>query len=661
LKNLNYSILFAGLVLTPSLAAQDAFVDKSASLGLSYVHGNNTFDMGMGGGSAWFDMDLDGDEDLFTIGSMLDPGLFRNDGGSFSNIAAGAGLDVPFLGATMGVAAGDYNNDGLTDLMLTNRGVNQLYRNNGDYTFTERSSQVGMTEDAWSVSASWADFDLDGDLDAYVGNYLRVMSFPYHFGAPNNLLINTATTGTPAFIDQAAALGVDNVGVFGASVPGHPYIAPTGQATAGCTLSVATLDENEDGAPDIQVGNDFGEWVIPDTLYRNTLAPGGALGFANVSAQTGFSSAPMYNMGITPGDFDHDGDWDFYKSNLGDNRLFRNDGGVYVDVAAQAGVLEGLEPTSGKLITSWGSSFGDVNNDGWEDLIVINGYIPSALFISNEVRAKNSLYLNNQDGTFTEVPDATSGMADEMVGRGIAVADVNRDGFLDHYVMNNGNLSVALPGDRSRYYENTGSLANPGAASWLELRLIGTYGNIAGLGSRIELTAGGTTWKRQVLGDPVFESSSSRNVHFGLGSTRFAEHISIDWSGGTHQELHYVPTGKFLELVEPTVLIEGLDAPVWAGDRTGGTYTYQATVRNQGKTARTANVRFDLHMDKDGPAAKTTNVQVQLQPGETKSVPLVVAVPAGTHAALKGMTITERVYVTSARGIDSRAKETVLP
>ena len=661
MKNLSKSICFAGLVLTPAVAAQDAFVDKSASLGLSFTHDNNPSDMGMGGGSAWFDMDLDGDEDLFTIGSMSNPGLFRNDGAMFTNVAQGAGLDVPFFGATMGVAAGDYNNDGLTDLMLTNRGVNQLYRNNGDYTFTERSVQVGMTADDWSVSASWADFDLDGDLDIYVGNYLKAMSFPYHFGAPNNLLINTATTGAPFFVDQAAVLGVDNVGVFGASVPGYPYISPTGQATAGCTLSVATLDENEDGAPDIQVGNDFGEWVVPDTLYRNTLPQGGVLGFVDVSAQTGFSSAPMYNMGITPGDFDHDGDWDFYKSILGDNRLFRNDGGVYVDVAAQAGVLEGTDPTSGKLITSWGSSFGDVNNDGWEDLVVINGYIPSALFLNNELRAKNSLYLNNQDGTFTEVSDATSGMADEMVGRGMAVADVNRDGFLDHYVMNNGNVTVAALGDHSRYYENTGNLATPGAASWLELRLIGRFGNIAGIGSRLELTANGTTWKRQVLGDPVFESSSSRNVHFGLGATRFAEKLSIDWPSGTHQELHYVPTGQFLELFEPAVLVQGLEAPTWTSTLLGGNYTYNATVHNQGKTAKTVNVRFDVHLNKDGPAAKTTLVPVQLRGGETKVVPLVFSVSAADHAALKGKTITERVYVVSGRGIDSRALEVVLP
>lgn len=643
------------------MSGQDAFVDKTAALGLSYTTGDNPAGMAMGGGAAWFDMDLDGDEDLFTVGSMSNPGLFRNDGATFTNVAQGAGLDVPFFGATMGVAAGDYNNDGLTDLMLTNRGVNQLYRNNGDYTFTERSAQVGMTADAWSVSASWADFDLDGDLDAYVGNYIKAMSFPYHFGAPNNLLINTATTGAPAFVDQAAALGVDNVGVFGASVPGHPYIAPTGQTTAGCTLSVATLDENEDGAPDIQVGNDFGEWVVPDTLYRNTLPQGSGLGFENVSDQTGFSSAPLYNMGITPGDFDHDGDWDFYKSNLGDNRLFRNDGGVYVDVAAQAGVLEGTEPTSGNLITSWGSSFGDVNNDGWEDLVVINGYIPSAMFLNNELRAKNSLYLNNQDGTFTEVSDTTSGMADEMVGRGIAVADVNRDGFLDHYVMNNGNVTVAALGDHSRYYENAGNLAVPGAARWLELRLIGRFGNIAGIGSRIELTAGGTTWKRQVLGDPVFESSSSRNVHFGLGATRFAEKLSIDWPGGTHQELHYVSTDQFLELVEPTVLIQGLDAPIWAGTSVGGTYTYNVTVHNQGKTGRAFDVRFDLHQNSKGPAAKTTLVPVRLRAGETKVVPLVVSVSAADHAALQGKTITERVYVVSGRGIDSRELEVVLP
>jgi enediyne biosynthesis protein E4 len=652
--NSKAALLAATFALSSLAHGQTAYSEATDVAGVGFVHFDGAFAYSMGGGAAWFDMDLDGDEDLFTLGSASRHGMFQNNGGLFTDIVQSTGLTPTGSGSTVGVAGADFNNDGLTDLLLCNTGPNQLYQNNGNSTFTDVAQGVGMTGAAWSACASWADFDLDGDLDVYVGNYVKALSFPYHIGDPNNLYINTATAAAPLFVDQAVALGVDNAGAFGPSVPGFPYIAPTGQVTAGCTLSVCTLDEDEDGDPDLLVGNDFGQWVLPNAFYRNDVDLGAGLAFSDISSATGFDQSAHYNMGINPADFDHDGDWDFYLSNLGENRLFRNDAGVYTDVAGQAGVLDGVHPVSGDLISSWGTSFGDMNNDGWEDLVVVNGWIPAALFITNEKRAVNHLFLNNHDGTFTPIAEAASGMADDMVGRGIAVTDLEKDGFLDHYVMNNGASSVALTGDRCRFYKNEGTLATPGAANWLELHLVGRFGNISGLGARIDLTAGGTTWKRQVLGDPVFASSSSRTAHFGMGAEKVAELVAIDWSRGTHQELVGIPAGNYFEVIEPSVLVDSIDAPVWSGGTSGGTYLMRAHLRNQDSLSLTTDIIFNLHLGKSGPLVLSIPMQVTLQPGEQRDVDLVLPATAALHAALQGLTIDERVYVGAGSGFDSR-------
>jgi enediyne biosynthesis protein E4 len=661
-KSLSKAALLAAPLTLVSLASgQTAYSEATDIIGAGFAHFDGAFAYAMGGGAAWFDMDLDGDEDLFTLGSSARHGMFENNGGVFTDIVQFTGLAPTSQGSTIGVAGADYNNDGLADLMLCNTGPNQLYRNNGDKTFTDVAQATGIVGSAWSSCASWADFDLDGDLDIYFGNYVQVLNFPYHFGDANTLFINTATASAPMFVDQAAALGVDNSGVFGPSIPGFPYIAPTGQATAGCTLSICTLDEDEDGDPDLLVGNDFGEWVLPNAFYRNDLDLGAGLAFTDISASTGFDADGHYNMGINPADYDHDGDWDFYMSNLGENKLFRNDAGVYSGVAAAAGVLDGVHPVTGDLISSWGTSFGDMNNDGWEDLVVVNGWIPAALFITNEKRAVNHLFLNNQDGTFSQVSEAASGMDDEMVGRGIAVTDLDKDGFLDHYVMNNGATSVALPGDRCRYYKNEGTLATLGAANWLELHLVGRFGNISALGARIDLTAGGTTWKRQVLGDPVFASSSSRTAHFGMGAEKIAELVTIDWSRGTHQELVGIPAGNFFEVLEPAVVVDSIDAPVWVGGAGGGTFVLRAHLRNQDTVPQTTDIAFNLHLGHDGPLVLSIPMQVTLQPGELRDVDLVLPATAAEHTVLQGLTIDERVYVGAAGGFDSRQVVVPIP
>lgn len=646
------ALLVAATFASSPASAQGHYADWSAQLGVQFQHFDTAFGYAMGGGAAWFDLENDGDEDLFAAGTDARHAMFRNDGGGFTDIYQSSGLLITSFGSTIGVAAADYDGDGFCDLLLTNTGPNQLYRNQGNGTFVDLAQVSGMIETAWSSSASWADFDQDGDLDVYVGNYVQGLNFPYHFGDPNHYYENQ---GDGTFVEKAAALGIDNVGVFGPSVPGYPYIAPTGQPTAGCTLSVCTLDWDEDGDPDLMVGNDFGEWVIPNTLYQNDIDLGGGLSFSDITVSTGFGAAPHYNMGINPADYDHDGDWDLYMSNLGDNRLMRNDGGVFTEVAASAGVLEGMNDQGTLLLSSWGTSFGDVNNDGWEDLTVINGIIPAAMFILNEKDAENHILLNNHDGTFSRVDPVASGMNDTGAGRGIAVNDYDSDGLLDFYVMNNGAGATAGPGDRCRFYHNEGTLAAPGAG-WLELDLVGRFGNTQGIGARLTATDGQTMWKRQVLADPVFASASSRMVHFGLGAASSVD-VTIDWPMGGHQELVGVPAGMRFEVLEPAVAVSAIDTPVWTG--TG--YVLTAHLENKSAASQSTDLAFNLHLGAGGPPVLSLPAQVTLAPGELRQVDLVLPADAALHAALAGLTLDERVYVGAAGSLDSRRLVVPIP
>ena len=651
-------IPIAGLLAGTALAQGPHYTDQSAARGLEFAHFDGAFAYAMGGGCGWLDLENDGDEDLFAAGSDSRHALFQNDGtGHFTDIWQGSGLNANPFGSTIGVAVADYSGDGFSDIFVTSTGPNQLFRSNGDGTFVDEASSAGMVEWGWSTSASWADFDQDGDLDLYVGNYVKGLSFPYHFGEENYYYENQSAGGTTTFVEKAAALGIGDTGVFGPTLPGYPYIAPTGSPTAGCTLSVCTLDDDEDGDPDLMVGNDFGQWVLPNRYYRNDVDLGGGLVFTDISATNNFDQWGHYNMGINPADYDHDGDWDLYMTNLGDNVMMRNDAGTYSEVAASAGVLEGLNDQGTLLLSSWGTIFGDVNNDGWEDLVVSNGLIPAAMFIMNEARAEDHVLLNNADGTFTRVDPIQSGMNDPGAGRGIAMVDLDTDGFLDHYVMNNGAVGASEPDDRCRFYRNEGSLATPGQHNWLELDLVGRFGNTEGLGANLTATDDVTTWKRQVLGDPVFLSASSRMVHFGLGASDQVD-VTIDWPLGGRQELVGVPAGHRFEVIEPAVRLDSIDPPVWNGTQ----YVLTADLTNADPIAvHAADIAFNLHLGQDGPLVLSVPMRVSMNPLEQRQVDLVLPATPALHAALAGLTLDQRVYVGAAQAIDSRRQVVPIP
>lgn len=648
-------ILAIVLTAVTSAAQTTAFADESLAWGVLFQHKDTANTQTMGGGVAFFDYDGDGDEDLFVTSSDGLHRLFEHTGKKFVDRTAGSGLTPRKFPDTMGVIVGDYNQDGRPDLYVTNFGPNQLFTNLGGGKFREDSAAMKVRGNSWSVSASWADFDRDGDLDLYVGDYVSTMNFPYHIGTPNKLYVNVGTATKPQFVERAKQLGVDDTGAFRKAVQNFPYpkrflnIIPGAQAW-GCTLSVHTLDFDNDGDQDLMVGNDFGEFVLPNRLYRNDTPRGGPLKFTDVSTVTGFSNNGHYNMGIVSSDYDLDGDWDFYNANLGPNIFHQNRNGYFVDVAAAAGPTEGWNSSKTLILSSWGMAFWDFDNDLWEDLLVVNGFIRGAASNRNDPNSENHLWLNKHDGTFKRVVPATSGMADVGAGRGLALSDVNSDGQMDFYVMNNGGIAVTKANDRCRLFVNKGQLGK--GNHWLQIRLLGWLSNREALGARLMAEVGGRVLRRQVLGDPVYLSSGTRVVQFGLGSSKEIPRLVIDWPSGIHQEIVGLPGDQRFHIREPRVTMDAARAPSWSGR------SAQWSVDLSNLTGRTVTVQVAwlLHVGKGGPLALTIGNSVKLNGLEKKSVSASIPMPLAAWMKLKGMTIDQHAYVVCDGAVDSRRR-----
>jgi hypothetical protein len=542
------SLVVAVLLLSTQASGQH-FSDVSGQTGAAFQHIDSPVTNWMSGGMAWFDMDGDGDDDLFLASSDTAHKLLRNDRGVFTDLSAGSGITGNAVN-TVGVAAGDYDQDGYPDLYLTNFNENRLYRNNaGDGTFTDVTDLVGIGGgSAWSTSAMWGDWDRDGDLDLYVGNYIDEIDFPYHIGEPNRFWVNEGTPQAPEFVDRAPELGLDLLTRFGPPHPSYPSNPHLDEMTAATTLSLNATDYDDDGDQDLFVGNDFGMFITPSKLFRNDTLPGGELRFTDVSVQTHLHDYPQFNMGIEAADYDLDGDWDLYLSDMGPNKLLRNDHGVFVDATAISGPVGQMISTA---VTSWAALWEDFDNDGFQDLYVVNGYIEAAF--PNKLAAKNRMYINQGDGTFAYL--GGSGLEDTGLGRSAGHADYDADGMLDIYLMNNGS-PLQIPIAPCALFRNNGTIGDP-TNHWLQLRLRGERSNTEALGALVDVWVGNVVLKRQVKSRMPFLSSPTRVLHVGLGPLQRADRIEFRWPSGTYQEWHDVAVDATREVREPRVVIHG--------------------------------------------------------------------------------------------------------
>ena len=527
-------ILICCAVIPATAETRLHFTDQTQQAGLHFKHTNGAskekyLPETMGSGGLFFDYDNDGHLDIYLVNSGIlnsasqpyrHPNhanvLYRNTGdGTFVDATAEAGLQHDY-GYGMGCLAADYDNDGDADLYLTNFGRNQLYRNDGDGTFTDVTSHAGVGDGNWSVSASFGDFDRDGHLDLYVANYLdyqletahacflqgvHIYCGPHEYPGARDTLYRNNGDGT--FTDVTTRAGVHNTGKG---------------------LGVLFTDYNNDGYPDIFVAND----AVPDFLYWNN--KDGTFTDVAIPAGVAYNSEgrATASMGIASGDYDNDGIQDLFVTNfsLEINSLFRNDNdGFYTMTTFEVGLAD---PSFSKL--GFGTQFLDADNDGTLELFVANGHVwdnVSEITPSLSYRQRCQIFENTGTGQFRDVSE-TAGrfFKRSIVARGVAVGDYNNDGATDILVTCCGEPPILLRND---------SQVN----DWVKIRLIGTQGNRDGIGAKVWVHTDERTLFREVTCGGSYASGSDQTLLFGIGVQKTLQSIEIKWQNGHTQTLDF--------------------------------------------------------------------------------------------------------------------------
>jgi enediyne biosynthesis protein E4 len=480
-----------------------------------------------GTGVAIFDYDNDGWPDIFLVNGTRLEGipkgdapsnhLYRNNhDGTFTDVTAQAGLTASGWG--QGVCVGDYDNDGWEDLFVTYYGKNRLYHNQGG-VFTEVAAKAGVAGSgkAWGSGCAFVDYDRDGKLDLMVTNYVDfdlstapapgqratclwkgvpVMCGPRGLPGAKNILYHNKGDGT--FEDVTTKAHIDRT-------DGH------------YSLSVSTLDFDEDGWPDIYVACDS----TPSILYRNN--HDGTFTDVAVTAGAAFNEdgREQAGMGTTVADFNGDGHLDIFKTNFSDDTstLYRNNGdGTFTDATSAAGL--GLYTQ----YLGWGTMFFDFDNDGWPDLILANGHVypeVDSQHLGSSYKEPRILYHNNGDGTFSDISvSAGSGITTPASSRGLAVGDLWNDGRMS-VVVSNMNAPASFLVNQVRT-----------ANHWIAIRTVGTKSNRDGIGARISVKAGSRMLVDEVRSGSSYISNSDMRVHFGLGASAKLDWIEIRWPSG---------------------------------------------------------------------------------------------------------------------------------
>jgi hypothetical protein len=521
------------------------FTDVTQDAGIGFVHdvgasGNRYILETVGSGCGFLDYDGDGLLDIYFVnGHALPPAppnssanaLYRNNGdGTFTDVTAQAG--VGDTGYGVGCATADYDNDGDTDLYVTNFERNTLFRNNGDGTFSDVTSAAGVESPVWSSSSAFVDVDADGHLDLYVANYVafRIADFkpcggsrgtdcgPSDYDGVADVLYRNNGDGT--FTDVTRAAGV--------------------YTEEGKGLGVAVADYDGDGDTDIYVANDD----TRNFLYRNN----GDGTFEDVTffAGVGFSEGgePEGGMGTAFGDYDNDGRLDLVVANYQDqvNALYHNDGsGLFSDVSHTAGTALLTYPMVG-----WGTAFLDADNDGDLDLFVANGHLLLNVEARDPTTAyaqRDLLYMNTGDGSFVE-RGLESGLGAVRSSRGAAFGDYDNDGDTDILVVNAGEVPSLLRND------------SDSGGGWVGVVLAGSRGARAGVGARVTVTLDGTDGTngvmqtREVTTAVGYASASDPRLLFGLGSASGAVSVTVRWPSGGVRVVENVRPSQYITISE---------------------------------------------------------------------------------------------------------------
>jgi hypothetical protein len=495
----------------------------------------------MGSGCAFLDYDQDGLLDILLINGGETPShkspkpilnaLYHNDGnGHFTDVTAKAGLGRN-RGFGMGVAVGDFDNDGYPDIFISGFPASTLYHNNRNGTFTDVTLQAGVENRGnWGTSAAWVDFDNDGYLDLLVGNYVdyaydrdmycgekgpgyRMYCHPKLFGGSYPVLYRNQHDGT--FRDVTAKAGL--------------------QTYKAKALAVLAADFDNDGWMDIFIAND----TIRNLMFRNR--GDGTYTDVTMTSGTGYSADGVAEagMGADAADYGHTGLMGIFVSHLDFelNRLYENKGNFeFLDATMSSGLGR-----SSVLNSAFGARFVDVDNDGWKDLVVVNGHVLDniSLYRPDVHYAEKKLLYRNAGGRFEDFSGEAGPVFERAsVGRGLAAGDFDNDGRVDFLVSNNGQPPELI-------HNETQSSNN-----WLGARLIGVASNRDGIGARLQLTAGALELYDQAKGGMSYLSASDPRIYFGLGTEKTVDRLIVKWPSGKIDTLTGLKPNRIVTIKE---------------------------------------------------------------------------------------------------------------
>lgn len=491
-----------------------------------------------GSGIAFIDYDNDGLLDLFVLsGEGGTNRMYHNEGNDrFRDVTDSLGLRSS--GWAQGVCAGDYDNDGYTDLFVTYWGQNHLYRNLRGRRFEDVTAAAHLTQDRvrYNTGCAFIDIDNDGHLDLYVSNYLQFDpattpkpgSNPYCFY--RGIAVNCGPRGLP--FDRNILYRNNGDGTFADISDSSGIAAPFGHYS----LSVLTGDFNEDGLPDIYVACD----QTPSLLYINK----GHGRFEEEGVLRGVAfdqnGKAMSGMGVDAADYIGDGHPSIFRTNFSDEfeTLYRNRGsGIFDDVTLDAGLGQNTR------YVGWGAGFFDFDNDGWKDLLLVNGHVfpeIETLHIDIHYKDRAILYRNLGNGRFEDISQhAGPALLEKHSSRGAAFGDIDNDGATE-IAINNQNEAPSL------LKQST----NP-PGHWIILALSGTRSNRSAIGARVKLTAQGRTQSGEVRSGGSYLSQNDLRLHFGLASASTIDRIEIAWPSGLKQTLTNQPCDRIIKMTEP--------------------------------------------------------------------------------------------------------------
>ncbi len=546
------------LLALKSLAAQSAkkqndsipvkFTDIRKQSGITFLQDSTQTEEKlyletMGTGVAWLDYDQDGLMDLYFVQSgptdlykpdhPMRSALYHNNGdGTFTDVTEKAGVAAENHYG-QGVAVGDYDNDGYPDIYVTGYGSAILYHNNGDGTFTDVTKKAGVGDEGnWSTSAAWVDYDKDGYLDLVVTNYIE-------WSFKNNLWCGEHRPGYRSYCHPGNYKGQktklyhnNHDGTFSDVSDSSGVGKPEAKG-----MGVVVADFNNDGWPDIAIAND--SW--PNFLFINK--HDGT--FQDISFISGLAASEdgryEAGMGIDAADVDGDGWQDVYITHLDFelNRLYHNNrDGTFTDVTFSSGI-----GNKAILLSGVSMKFLDYDNDGWPDILQINGaMVDNVQLYHSEVTYKEPLLMfhNLGKGQFEKIADGALGpdFSRPIAGRGLATADFDNDGDIDVVTNNRGDYPSLL--------RNDGGNAN----HWLEVLLIGTKSNRDGVGASLKITAGDFVHVEQSKGGMSYMSASDPRILFGLGKHTKIDSLEITWPSGRIDRLKDLPSDKIIAIKE---------------------------------------------------------------------------------------------------------------